>query len=181
MFAELAFDPQFKSAAQGAAGVLIGGASAGIAQNHQLIFGGDLEHGRVDSGVIDLSLQAHFVLGAFGRLEAEVKAIAAWGISQLGLGRRFKPFARADITMQIRGEGIHHADRWRGFLIALGTAVVAIAQKLIIDVHFHGAVAQAGLHGPVIDSPVGLYIRIQAAGGIDLVAYQCAFDPQLIA
>ena len=83
--------------------------------------------------------------------------------------------------MQFGGEGVHHADGWRGFLVAFSAAGVTVAQKLIMDVHFHGAVTQTGLHGPVIQRPVSLYVRVEAAGGVDFIANQCAFDAQLVA
>jgi len=68
VFGELAFHTQFKAPAQGASGVLISCTATGIAQHHQFIFRGDLEDGRVDSCVVELSLEAHFILGALGRL-----------------------------------------------------------------------------------------------------------------
>ena len=65
MFTQLAFDAQLKTTAQGATRILIRGAATGVAEYHQLIFSGDLEDGRVDTGIVQLCFQAHFVLGAF--------------------------------------------------------------------------------------------------------------------
>jgi len=83
--------------------------------------------------------------------------------------------------MQLGGKGVHHADGRRGLFITLGAAGVAVAQKLIIDIHFHRAVAQAGLHCPIVQRPVGLHIRVEAAGGVYFITHQCAFDPQFAA
>ena len=181
MFCELALYTQFKAPAQGAAGVLVGRTATGITQHHQFIFCGDLEYGRIDPRIVELSLEAHFILGALGRFEAEIEALAVGRVCQFGLSRRFKAFACTDITMQLGGKGIHHADGWRGLFVTLGATGVAVAQKLIIDVHLHGAVAQAGLYRPVVQRPVGLYIRVETAGGIYFITHQCAFDPQLTA
>ena len=85
--------------------------------------------------------------------------------------------------MQFRREGIHHAHRRRGFFITFVAAVIAVGSgyKLIMYIHFHGAVAQPGLNGPIVDGPIGLHVRIEAAGGVDFVANQCASNPKLVA
>ena len=80
--------------------------------------------------------------------------------------------------MQVLGKGVHGADRGAVLLVILAAAGVAVAQVVIADVHFHGAVPHASLQGPVAQGPVGLHERVEAGGGVDFVAGQGAFDAQ---
>jgi hypothetical protein len=150
---------------------LVAGAAAEGLLDHQFILGGDLEHSGVDPGVVHLGLQAHFVLGAFGRFQAEIEALdSAWRVGHFGLGRRFEAFACADVAVQLGRECIHHAHGWSVFLIGLAAAGVAVAQELIIDIHLHGAVTYARLQGPAVEGPVGLDVGVKAARRVDFIA-----------
>ncbi|MNN25752.1 hypothetical protein D3C81_1392390 [compost metagenome] len=51
---------------------------------------------------------------------------------------------------------------------------------MVVDTHFHGAVAQPQLAGPVADFPMGLEVRVQAGSGVFLVTAQLTFHAQLV-
>lgn len=109
LLAELAFDAQFRAAAQGAL-ALVAGAAADRLVHHQLVLGGDLEDSGAGTRVSPNPAHAHFIRVLSDGFRPKLNPPMLPGAYASSACWRLELFAGTDAAVQVGREGRkHHA------------------------------------------------------------------------